>query len=92
MRQVSFMSEYLCYRRWGRHTYACQDKVKRIMCPVNKGLNNIVRASITMSQVKHDNESHIHTMPGITARTYTIISEYMRYKYNPNSPVNRKGL
>ena len=41
---------------------------------------------------KHDNESHIHTVPGITARTYTIISEYMRYKYNTNTVVNRKGL
>ena len=28
-------------------------------------------------------------MPGIIARTYTIISEYMRYKYNPNSPSKR---
>ena len=25
-------------------------------------------------------------VPGIAARTYTIISEYMRYKYNPNAP------
>ena len=31
-------------------------------------------------------------MPGIKARNYTIISKYMRYKYNPNALVNRKGL
>ena len=40
----------------------------------------------------YDNESHIHAMPGITTRTYIIISEYMRYKYNPNAPINGKGL
>ena len=46
-----------------------------------------------MSQIKRDNdESHIHVVPGIIARTYTIISEYMRYKYNPNAPINREGL
>ena len=28
----------------------------------------------------------MHVVPGITAKTYTIISEYMRYKYNPNAP------
>ena len=62
------------------------------MCPVNKGLNNIVHVGINMSQVKHDNESHLHIVPRIIARTYTIIYEYMRYKHNPNSHVNRKGL
>ena len=41
---------------------------------------------------KNDNESHINTVSGIKARTYTIIYEYMRYKYNPNAPVNKKGL
>ena len=82
MRQVSFMSDYLCYRWQGRHTYARRDKVQRIMHPVNRGLNNIVHVGINMSQVNHDNESHIYTVLGIRARTYTIISEYMRYKYN----------
>ena len=31
-------------------------------------------------------------MPGITAMTYTIISEYVKYKYNPNAPYKREGL
>ena len=86
------MSEYLCYTQQGRHTYARRDRVQRIMLLVNKELNNIVHAGINMRKVKHDNESNIHTVPGITARTYTLISEYMRYKYNPNDLVNGKGL
>ena len=70
-----------------------ETKYKRIVCPVNKGPNHKVHDGINMSQIKRDNdESHIHAVPGITARTYTIISEYMRYKYNPNAPINRKGL
>ena len=79
--------------RWGRHTYAHRDnKVQRIMHPVNKGLNYIVPVGINLGHKKHDNGSHIHTMPRITARTYTIISEYMRYKFNPNAPVNMRGF
>ena len=41
---------------------------------------------------RYNDESHIHVVPGITARTYTIISEYMRYKYNPNAPIHGEGL
>ena len=56
------------------------------------GLIYIVHAGINMGQIKKHNGSHIHNMPGTTTRTYTIISEYMRYKYNQRGPVNRKGI
>ena len=53
VRQVSVRSEYLFYKRQERHTYVRRDnKVKRIMRPVNKGLNCIVHAGINMSQIK----------------------------------------
>ena len=39
---------------------------------------------------EHDNESHIHIVPGITARTCTIISEYMRYKIQPRCPCKQE--
>ena len=55
-----------------------ETKYKRIVCRVNKGQNYKVHAGINTSQIK--------AIPRIIARTYTIISEYMRYKYNPNSP------
>ena len=81
------------YMRRGRHTYAHRDIVQIIRHPVKKGLNNICSCWNKHEPDKqHDNESHIHIVPGITAKTYTIISEYMRYKYNPDAPVNRKGL
>ena len=63
VRQVSFMSEYLCYKRRGRHTYARRDKVQRIMCLVNKELNYIVHASMNMRQIDRKstrlNSSHL---------------------------------
>ena len=41
---------------------------------------------------QHDNESHIHVVPAITARICAMISEYIRYKCNPDALENRKGL
>ena len=64
-------------------------KYKRIVCPVNKGPNHKVQPSETRVRQKYNEGSHIHVVPGITARTYTIMSEYMRYKYSPNAPYKR---